>query len=58
MLNEKGQCCGRKPITYKRKATSTAPESSQLRRDDDANHFRCGARAAKLADQVRTCITV
>jgi endonuclease YncB( thermonuclease family) len=40
-----------------------APESSQLCRDDDAKHFRCGARAANdldafIGDRPVTCIEV
>jgi endonuclease YncB( thermonuclease family) len=40
-----------------------APESSQLCRDDDAKHFRCGARAANdldafIGNRPVTCIEV
>jgi len=40
-----------------------APEGSQLCRDEDAKHFRCGARAANdldafIADRPVTCVEV
>src|SRR5215471_16431255 len=40
-----------------------APESNQLCRDDDAKHFRCGARAANdldafIRNRLVTCIEV
>src|SRR5215468_7037442 len=40
-----------------------APEASQLCRDDDGKHFRCGAKAANdldafIADRPVTCVEV